>query len=178
MPLPLPDPILADGVVLLRTPEQRDLPSIERGLNDAAVISAFGRSSLPAAEVLELNRSRWRDGTAATFAICDASDHCVGDVFLNLGTAQRATVGYWLLPEARGKGLATRAVTLVSRWALRELGISRLGLLAEPANKHSQRVAERAGYRREGVLRSWGEVGGRRVDYVSFSLLPTDLDDP
>jgi RimJ/RimL family protein N-acetyltransferase len=76
---------------------------------------------------------------------------------------------------ARRRGLATRAVRLVSDWALRALDIARLGLLTEEWNASSQRVAERAGFRREGVLRAWAAIDGRRGDYVSYSLLPEDL---
>jgi RimJ/RimL family protein N-acetyltransferase len=163
--------------VVLRPPDERDLSAIERGLRDPGVIHGFGSSTLAAKEVLELNRRRWAHGDAATFAICDTADRCIGHVFVNLTTSGRAGIGYWLLPEARGKGLATRAVRLASRWALSDLELPRLGLFAEPSNVHSQRVAERAGFHREGVLRSWAEIDGRRVDYVAFSLLPDDLED-
>jgi RimJ/RimL family protein N-acetyltransferase len=175
MTLPVPDPPLGDGVVSLRPPEERDLPAIARGIHDSGVIRAFGRPTLSAEEVLELNRSRWDQGEAATFAICAPADSCVGHVFVNLTNMGRGTIGYWLLPEARGEGHATRAVILVSRWALRELALARLGLLAEAANERSQRVAERSGFKREGVLRAYGDIDGRRIDLVSFSLLPTDL---
>ena len=84
-------------------------------------------------------------------------------------------MGYWLLPEARGKGFATRSVQLVSRWALGELGMTRLSLSIEPSNDRSQRVAERSGFVREGVLRSYEDIGGRRVDCTVFSLVRADL---
>ena len=171
-----PDPPLSDGVVMLRLPEERDLAAIERGIADPDVIRSFGRPTLTAEQLLELNRRRWDDGVGATFAICGAANDCVGHVFVNLGGALRGSIGYWLLPEARGKGLATRAVRLLSRWALRDLALARLGLSAEPWNYRSQRVAELAGFQREGILRSYAEIDGRRVDYVSFSLLPGDLE--
>src|SRR6266568_2231643 len=82
----------------------------------------------------------------------------------------RAGVGYWLLPRARGKGLVTRALLLVSRWAFNELGVQRISLLTDPRNASSLRAAERAGFHREGVLRSWADVNCERVDHVSFSL--------
>jgi ribosomal-protein-alanine N-acetyltransferase len=173
--LPSPDPPLGDGVVTLRPPDDRDLRAIERGLHDPDVMRAFGRPTMSAEQLLELNRSRWDNGEAATFSICDASGGCVGHVFVNLSGMRRGSVGYWLLPEARGKGLATRAVTLVSRWALRELALARLALLTEPSNRQSQRVAERSRFHREGVLRSYTEIDGRRVDNVVYSLLPSDL---
>lgn len=177
-PLQFPEPPLVDGVLSLRVPEERDLPAIERGLGDPEVVRAFGAADLTARRLLELNRRRWIDGEAATFAICDGADSCLGHIFVNLGASRRATVGYWLLPEARGKGLATRALRLVSQWALTNLDLARLWLLTEEWNRPSQYVAERVGFRREGVLRSWTEIDGRRVDYVSFSLLPTDPQRP
>ena len=174
--LSAPDPPLTDGVVTLRPPTERDLGAIERGIRDPDVIRWFGRPTTSATELLELNRTRWSEGSGATFAICDPSDTCVGHVFVNM-RAGRGSVGYWLLPEARGRGLATRSVRLLSRWALSDVGLPRLQLLTEPANDASQRVAERSGFEREGVLRSYGEIDGRRVDSVIFSLVPGDLEE-
>jgi [ribosomal protein S5]-alanine N-acetyltransferase len=145
-----PDRPLTDGVVTLRVPDERDLPAIERAIRDRSVVRAFGGTAQSARAVLELNRSRWRDGTGPTFAICVEKEECVGHVFVNLGGVRRGSVGYWLLPDARGQGLATRAVRLISRWAFEDLGLARLQLLAEPWNVASQRVAERSGFQREG----------------------------
>ena len=83
-------------------------------------------------------------------------------------------VSYWLAADARGKGYATAAVRLLSRWAFETLGLERLELCAHPDNTTSQRVAERAGFMREGVLRSVMTVKGTRWDVVLFSLLPDD----
>jgi ribosomal-protein-alanine N-acetyltransferase len=79
---------------------------------------------------------------------------------------------------ARRRGAAATALGLVSRWALGTLGLERLELLADPRNRASQRVAERAGYVREGTLRSYQPFKGRRMDAVMFSLLPADLPGP
>jgi ribosomal-protein-alanine N-acetyltransferase len=139
------------------------------------VIRWFGHAKQTAAEILELNRARWREGTGATFAICESDDRCVGHAWVNLSDLRRGSVGYWLLPEARGRGLATRSVRLLAQWAFRDLGLARLALLTEPGNRASQRIAERLGFRREGVLRSYDENDGRRVDNVVFSLLPDEF---
>jgi ribosomal-protein-alanine N-acetyltransferase len=138
------------------------------------VLRWVGPSEHAAPQLLERDLAWWREGTCATFAICDPED-CVGCVWIDLEPSERGEVGYWLLPQARGKGLATRSVQLVSRWALQDLQLARLSLCTEPANERSQRVAERSGFVREGVLRSYREVGGRRVDCVIFSLLPIDV---
>ena len=175
--LAAPDPPLSDGVVALRVPGEQDLPAIDRRMVDPDIVRWMGQSDHAARELLELNLTRWAEGTAATFSVCDPNDACLGHVWVRVdpADAHRGSVGYWLLPEARGKGFATRAVQLVSRWALGELGMARLSLAAEPSNHRSQRVAERSGFAKEGVLRSYEEIGGRRVDCVAFSLIPADL---
>jgi RimJ/RimL family protein N-acetyltransferase len=64
---------------------------------------------------------------------------------------------------------------LASRWALRELGVTRLELHAEPGNTGSLRVAEKAGFQREGILRNFVMSRNGPVDGVVFSLVPTDI---
>ena len=174
--LPISPASLGDGVVTLRLPDERDLTAIERGTHDPDVIRALGQPTISAEEVLELNRRGWDQGESATYAVCDDADQCLGHVWVNLSAERRGAIGYWVLPEARGRGLATRAVRLVSRWALHDLGLARLGLLTDPSNSSSVCVAERSGFHREGLLRSYAEIDGRRVDYACFSLLPSDLE--
>ncbi|QXJ21052.1 GNAT family N-acetyltransferase [Actinomadura graeca] len=84
-------------------------------------------------------------------------------------------VGYGMRPSARGHGYATEALSLVSRWALRECGLFRVELRALVSNHASIRVAEKAGYHREGVARG-AEVGpgGAHEDMVVFSMIATD----
>src|SRR5215469_11622174 len=87
----------------------------------------------------------------------------------------RAAVGYWLVPHARGRGIATRSVQLLAGWAFTTLGLARLELTCAPENQASQRVAERCGFVREGLLRSHMPFKGGRRDTVLFSLLPHEL---
>ncbi len=85
-------------------------------------------------------------------------------------------VGYGMRPGARGRGHATEALALLSRWALRDAGLHRVELRALVTNRASIRVAEKAGYRREGVARG-AERGpdGRNHDMVVFGLIAPDL---
>lgn len=87
-------------------------------------------------------------------------------------------VGYYLAREARGDGLATRALLAVARWAIRELGLQRVEVLAHPDNEASQRVAVRAGFQREGLMRAYRDRKGERDDLWMFSLLPHELEPP
>lgn len=84
-------------------------------------------------------------------------------------------IGYWVAPWARGEGLAAEAVTAIARWLLLEQGFERVGLRAAPGNAASQRVAEKAGFTREGVARNAGFTNAGRVDLVVFSLIRSDL---
>jgi [ribosomal protein S5]-alanine N-acetyltransferase len=63
----------------------------------------------------------------------------------------------------------------LSEWGLTLDGVARLELYAEPWNEASWRTAERAGFNREGLLRSWREVGAERRDMYMYSLVPADL---
>ena len=169
-----PNPPLSDNHVVLRPLAEKDIRVVERALTDLEIRRWFDDLGLTARDVVERAVARWAASQAAEFAIIDEAE-CVGSIWLNLGLEDRAGVGYWLLAHARGKGLATSALLLVARWAFDALGVRRIGLNADPRNVASIRVAERAGFTREGLLRSWADVNGERVDQVSFSLLPSDL---
>jgi ribosomal-protein-alanine N-acetyltransferase len=75
-------------------------------------------------------------------------------------------------PRARGKGVATAAVRLISRFGFEELDAARIDLLAEPENVASVRVAEGAGFRRERLLRDEIVIKGEAHDVFLYSLLP------
>jgi RimJ/RimL family protein N-acetyltransferase len=113
------------------------------------------------------------------FAITDSATRVVvgsiGVRWNELGDV--GEIGYWLRADARGGGLMTRALVLVSHWALARDGAARLQLRADVENVPSRRVAEKAGYTLEGVLRSahWNARLGRRQDWALYSLLPADL---
>ncbi|MFJ4953390.1 GNAT family N-acetyltransferase [Streptomyces sp. NPDC088760] len=105
---------------------------------------------------IERLQARRRDETGAIWAIAPRGGAAVGlaglnDVDLAGGTAE---VVYWVLPEARGGGLAVAATRRLSRWALTDLGLHRLVLCHSTANPASCRVAEKAGFTFEGTQRS------------------------
>ena len=173
-----PDPPLSDGAIILRPMDESDLPTIERAASDAEILKWFDLHARRPADYLATKRDAWAEGTAASFAICDATrpDSCLGHVFIERDEDGRGSLGYWLLEGGRGKGRATRAVRLVASWALAEMRLGRLQLHTDPENVASQRVAERAGFTREGVLRAYnGRSDGTRADAFVYSLLPQDL---
>jgi RimJ/RimL family protein N-acetyltransferase len=100
----------------------------------------------------------------------------VGSIALRVNDSNTGRIGYWCTSEARGRGITTRALRRLCRHALEELGLARLELVTDTDNVASQRVAEKVGFQREGVLRSHlAHPDGRRRDSVIFSLLPGEL---
>jgi RimJ/RimL family protein N-acetyltransferase len=86
----------------------------------------------------------------------------------------RASLGYWVVRSARGQGVAAEGLGAVAAWALGDLRIPRLQLYVEPWNAASRRTAERVGFRSEGLLRSWQQVGEQRRDMIMYSIPGTD----
>jgi RimJ/RimL family protein N-acetyltransferase len=180
-----PDPPLSDGLVTLRPWTQGDSPAITAACREAEIARWLDQVPQPyresdAREYVAGARRAWKSGTAATFAITGAAaGEVLGSIGIHWLDPQQGVgeVGYWVKAEARGRGVASNALRLASTWAIERCGLARLQLRADTANLASQRVAEKAGFAREGVLRSarFSPRQGRRVDFVLYSLLPTDL---
>ena len=127
-------------------------------------------------DALRFVRGDWRANPGHQFAVTE-DGNVVGSIGMTVNTENGVGhIGYWCAKEARGRGVTTRALRTVCRWGIDELGLGRLELITDPDNHASQRVAEKVGFRREGVLRSHLlHRDGRRRDSVMFSLLPGEL---
>jgi [ribosomal protein S5]-alanine N-acetyltransferase len=174
----LKQPIIIASPYRLRPFVMSDVALVQEASGDPQIplittVPASG--SIPAAlSFIERQHQRLADGSGYSFAIADASsDQAIGQIGLWLKNAAqgRAAVGYWIAPSRRGKGAASTALGALSRWALAQPGIHRLELYVEPWNEGSWRAAERSGYAREGLLRSWQEIGGQRKDMYMYSRL-------
>ncbi len=86
----------------------------------------------------------------------------------------RASIGYWLVAGARGRGLAANALGAVVSFAFGVLSIPRLHLFVEPWNVASARTAEAAGFSREATLRGWERIDGEQRDADCFALLRSE----
>lgn len=120
----------------------------------------------------------WAQGNNVTFAITDAKS---GSVLGSLGIHPQtedpeiAEAGYWVAKEAQGHGVATRSLKLASHWILADHPIVRVYLRVNPDNLASMKVAERAGFKPEGIQRQADKAHGQRHDVAFFSLLRSDL---
>jgi RimJ/RimL family protein N-acetyltransferase len=182
---------LAEDGVRLRPWEQRDADCARQGR---------ACSERDAREWIERQRQRSAAGEGLSLAIVDdGTDAALGYVGLlfrprlESGIVRREAavdlpglvfnlqpgnvgIGYWVVESARRRGLASTAVMLLSRWALRDAGVERIEALTEPDNLASHRVAERAGFRWEGHLRCYLQIDGRGADAVVYALVRGDID--
>jgi RimJ/RimL family protein N-acetyltransferase len=177
-----PDPPLADGVVRLRDWQPTDAEDVFRACQDPEIARWIPPMPQPysmgdATEYIAHTREAWELGTEASFAIVDPeTDRVLGSISLHRDSLKRWSVGYWVAPWARRRGVATHALRLVSRWAIREYELVRLALLTLDGNEASQRAARACGFHHEGVLRNALEDRNGLRDEVLFSLIPSDIE--
>jgi RimJ/RimL family protein N-acetyltransferase len=184
---------LSDDVVTLRPWSRDDAEFMAEANADPAIrrfngaIDRLGRPAPPlsirdAEVIIDEFSSKWRafatTGTPSggvAFAITDArSGDVVGCCGLDdWSKADVAQFGYWLAASARGRGYATRAVILLTRW-LFELGATRAFLTIVAENEASVAVARRAGFVYEGTMRAHAVWQGQRCDVMWFAALPLE----
>jgi RimJ/RimL family protein N-acetyltransferase len=142
--------------LLLRPPTLADVRAIVAACADPEIARFIPTVPSPYSErdgraYVELAGELWAAGVSFPFVVVDAEcGTFLGAAGVRAG--DRPTVGYWLAPEARGRGVATRAVDALVRWVRAEHGVGRIQLLTHPDNVASQRVAVRAGFRRTGTV--------------------------
>lgn len=180
-----PDSLSKDAVTL--RPWHKDFASaLAERINDRAVAEFMDTVPQPysltdAHEFIERSRQSWLAGDSTNFAIfVDGIEGAMGGLGVHWNEREHgvAEIGYWVAADARGHGVATTATRLAARWAFDAApDLERLQLRADEQNVASNRVAERAGFTREGVLRSsrYNARLERRVDFVMHSLLRDEL---
>lgn len=119
-------------------------------------------------------QARHAEGTGFSFSIVEESTetavgHC--GLWLKELSEGRATAGYSIVPSARGRGLAADALRALTEFGWTVPGLFRIALYIEPWNVGSIRTAERAGYAREGLLRSHQSIAGERRDMLVYAAV-------
>jgi ribosomal-protein-alanine N-acetyltransferase len=181
-PIEFPVEGLADDAVRVRLIADSDLDAIAAACRDpeiaryTTVPSPYERHH--AREWQQRSTAGLAAGTDVGAVIADLhTDELLGSVGLHAidPATGRCAGGYWVAAEARGRGVAARGMRLLCGYAARELGVARIELWIEPENVPSQRVAEAVGFRREGLMRSFMPIQGRRRDMLMYALLADDL---
>jgi RimJ/RimL family protein N-acetyltransferase len=180
-PVRLPDPPLRDGEILLRAWTLSDVRALTAACQDPEIprwtVVPSPYEEHHARDFIAGSVEDREAGRELALAIVDEEDTLLGAIGVGRfdWDDRKAEIGYWIASEVRRRAVGVRATRLLARWALTELGLERLELLANPENEASQRLAERAGFTREAVLRRYRRRHGRREDLVMFSLLPEDF---
>jgi len=176
---------LSDGTILVRTYREEDASALyEAARESIAELSVWlpwcheNYSIEESREFIGTRAKTAADGEWYSFGIFEKeSGKFLGGVGLNFinRVHQMANLGYWVRTSAAGRGIATDATRLVARFGFEQLGLHRIEIVVAVPNIASQRVAEKVGAVREGVLRRRLLIRGESQDAVLFSLIPEDL---
>ena len=176
---------LCDGSVLLRPYRISDINDLYEAVRESiAEISLWTdwchqRYSIKESRTFIKTRSKaCKKGISYDFAITDATDgYYLGGCGLNRIELHygMANLGYWVRTSRVKMGFATAATRLLAQFGFKELGLKRIEIVTDVNNMASQRVAEKSGATREGILRNRLFVRERACDAVMFSLIPGDL---
>jgi len=179
--IPLPRPPLTDGDILLRPWERGDVKAVTAACQDPEIprwtVVPHHYTERHARDFINATGADIASGRELALAIVDLDDRVVGALGLsNFDWPDlKGEIGYWVVADARRRGVGSRATRLLAIWAIRQLGLERVELLANPDNDASLKLAERAGFTREGTLRRYRRRHGVREDLVMFSLLAEDV---
>jgi RimJ/RimL family protein N-acetyltransferase len=173
-----PPATLTDGVVVLREFREDDRAVVLSTMGDELVHRWLNMPAEPRDadfnSLLRTARDGRFSGERIDYAVTEVGrDVAIGAVIASRRARDNYEVAYLAGAAGRGRGLMTRAVRVLCDWLFSE-GIGRLELRTHPGNEPSQRLAERAGFQREGLERKSIWLHGRRQDAIVWSLLPTD----
>jgi len=179
------DIVLTDGAVSLRPYDKKDAgelyKAVRESLAELTVWMSWAHEDYSIRESrdwLKRKPEEWKYRIAYDFAIFDSKDGSyLGGCGLNRidHECRTANLGYWVRTGRASQGVATAATLLLVGFGFKELGLNRIEILAAIDNKSSIRVAEKAGARREGILRNRISVREKVHDAVMFSLIPQDM---
>jgi len=177
---------LTDGQLIVRFYREDDAPQLFEAVRESiAEVSpwlGWCHENYAIEESRDFVRSRGEKAQTDewySFGVFDRNggERFLGGVGLNFinRVHQFGNLGYWVRTTASGKGIASQASRLVARFGFEELGLHRIEIVAAVSNIASQRVAEKIGAVREGVLRNRLLIRGEPQDAVMFSLVRADL---
>ena len=176
---------LTDGNIIIRPCRLEDAAVICEGVQETmhemlkwAPWCHPGYSVSDCTSWLSSRSQMWSEGIEYDFVIFDTKDNTfLGGCAIDQINRKHnfANLGYWVRSSRTGQGIATAAVSLISRLGFGKLCFTRLEIVVAVQNKASQRVAEKVGAVMEGVHRNRHVVRDKTYDSVMFSLIPQDL---
>ncbi len=176
---------LTDGTITLRPFRDSDAEEMYQAINESLEqLIAFmawahrGYSFKEYRTWVKRGQDEWNKGRAYEFVILDAKDgRVIGACGLNEVDKgnRRCNLGYWVRTSRTKRGVATAATRLLAKWGFDVLKLTRIEILIAVDNAASLRVAEKAGAKREGVLRNRIVVRDKTYDAAMHSLIPGEV---
>lgn len=175
-------PVLETNRLVLRKVEKGDANSILKYMSDKEVMKYYGlepfKTISDALSEISWYQSILNEKTGIRWGITlKGEDEVIGSCgFLNMISQHyRTEIGYELSKSYWGKGIASEALEAVIRYGFEHLKLQRIEALIEPPNTPSQKLAEKQGFIREGLLRNYEFACGKFYDLYMYSLLKQDF---
>ncbi|HWO74634.1 MAG TPA: GNAT family protein [Bacillus sp. (in: firmicutes)] len=175
-------PILETDRLILRQVTKDDASSLLKYLSDQEVMKYVGlepfKSIEDALDEISWYQSIFEKKTGIRWGITIKNN---GEVIGSCGFLKvvsqhyRSEIGFELSREYWGKGIASEAFEAIIRYGFEEMNLQRIEALIEPPNIPSQKLVERHGFIREGLLRNYEFTGGKFDDLYMYSLLKQDF---
>jgi ribosomal-protein-serine acetyltransferase len=176
---------LTDGKIMLRPYRKEDTEAnykaIRESLAELSPWLPFAHKDYSIRETREWVKKQpkeWKKGISYDFGIFDAKDGTLlGGCGLNRvqKVNRSANLGYWVRTSRTGEGTAGAAARLLVKWGFEALKLVRIEILVASDNARSLRAAEKAGAKREGVLRNKLTLHEKTHDAVMHSLIPGEV---
>lgn len=177
-------PVLGEDGVRLRPIVVTDAPRIHEACSEAQTQHWLGQLPSPytlddALAYVESRTEQLAEGTGVTWAVTDPDDDLLLATigWFNHTAGEECEIGYWTHPDARGRGLMTRATGVLVRHVVAELGVARVTAYSAVDNTASRRVIEANGLRQYGVERRGIQVRDRRADMALYDVLASEVPD-
>ena len=177
--------LLSDGIVTLRPVRMSDAEpmyqAIRESIPEISPWLPFAHENYSINETKDFLKERprgWKKDADYAFSIIDSRDGSLigGCGFNGIDKENgRANLGYWVRTSRMGEGAAPAATLLLAKWGFMVVKLCRVEILVDVDNKRSQRVAEKAGAQREGVLRNRLKIRDDLRDAIMYSLIPKDI---
>lgn len=176
-------PVIETERLILRKVTEADAASLMKYLADEEVMKYYGMEPFQTIEDA-LDEIKWYDSLIAEESgirwgiTLKGIDEVIGSCGFHRLVPQhnRIEIGFELSKEHWGKGIAGEALKAVLSYGFKHFNLQRIEALIEPANLPSQKLVERHGFVREGLLRKYEYTGGKYDDLYMYSLLKEDFE--
>ena len=156
---------------ILRPFKISDALSLQENINDSSVYRYTLRIPYPYSIDDAKKFISSKNKNELSFAIV-SENKIIGGIGFDSMEKHKANIGYWLAKKYRNYGIMTLAIKLLSNYGLKELNLKRIQAIVFVKNKASERVLQKCGFKKEGLVRNWALKNGKLKNAHMYSLIP------